>query len=278
MNTTLSTPRDVPRRTLAAGVAWTAPAIVLASAAPAFGTSQNDEGCFVMNWADQPIGTKLVEGQVFTTTPLFDHSGTPPTITVTTSGTVAESDPKPGEDISGAGYVSKSFNRTIGHKGTQVGYYPDEPYDPIPGTSPSDPGLVLNIGSRGSYTTVRFAFSQPVKSVTVPIANLTRSANDANRYKAYTDQVSLNHRTTATGNTLHLNATELTPNQGYHRTQPYESEDIGRGEAARTYFTASPYIGGITVLNVRYQQGPSGSQDRMEGWQFIAIMNLKICI
>lgn len=135
------------RRRVVQGAAWTAPAIVWASAAPAFAASC--VGCVTLDWNQRPLGTAATGSLTTTGTSPAGCQGLP-----VTASLIPAPDPGP-------------HHGTSHYRGTYLG----SAYD-MDGLSETNRGLVLSTweGSTG----VTFTFVSPAKSLSFSIHDFTR--------------------------------------------------------------------------------------------------------
>lgn len=252
----------ISRRTIARGAAWAAPAVVAASALPAFAVSPC-KGCYSYNWSSADLGKLASEVVMVGQLDTGVACATPPTASISLdmggtpgASTSCSTDPP--------GLYSKAFNGRIGYQGEQNGYPASKPYT-IPPLSATNPGLILNIGHE-TATSVTWTFSQPVDSVAVDIYDISRGTRtDYSSTWRYTDTVAFNQPVKATGDTTYANRTTMAAGETFYRTRSYTS-----GTTMLTTFTTTN-TSPISSLTLTY------SAPEYQGWQFIAVGKIRTC-
>ncbi|MEX5275292.1 hypothetical protein RF638_15300 [Kocuria sp. CPCC 205235] len=255
--------RGLSRRTLAKGAAWSVPVIAAAASAPAYAVSPTCKGlCYKAEFTSADQG-KLASEVVLTGTPVMPGCNQPPitvSMTLNMGGTAGGASSKTVGPATNK--YSSAFNGKIGYQGEQNDYAASSPYK-IGGLSPTDPGLVLNIGYN-TTTTVTFNFSEPVSSASLEIFDITRSNNTNTNYR-YTDTVTINQPWTMSGDMSYANRTSGAAGETFSRTTKYNTTPIVRN--VMTTRATSPF----SSLTFTYSAPVS------YGWQFIAIDELTFC-
>lgn len=241
--------------------------IAAAASAPAYAVSPACKGlCYKAEFTSADQG-KLASEVVLTGTPVMPGCNQPPitvSMTLNMGGTAGGASSKTVGPATNK--YSSAFNGKIGYQGEQNDYAASSPYK-IGGLSPTDPGLVLNIGYN-TTTTVTFNFSEPVSSASLEIFDITRS-NNSNSTLRYTDTVTIDQPWVMGEDLTHASRTSGAAGQTFSRTVTYNDEKIFRN--IMTTRAPSPF----SSLTFTYS-APAASPVR-EGWQFIAIDELTFC-
>lgn len=254
---------SISRRRIATGLAWSVPAVVVATATPALAMSPC-KGCHTLQWNQFAVGTD-VNGRVATTVADGEPCPNPPTVAlaVTKGGSAGTVNAQ--TRTSSEGLYSAAFNGKVDYRGEQNDYPAGSRPFEISGTSASDPGLILNIGYR-TTTTVTFSFPVEVNRLSFDIHDITRS-NHSNDHFKYTDTVSTSTAVTLTGtSTRTLNRTSGTG--PFNRTVAETSSETDAKTIRFTQSTDEP----LTSFTLTY------TAPREDGWQFIVIDDLHFCI
>lgn len=252
------------RRTLAKGAAWSIPVIAAAASAPAYAVSPACQGlCYTGDFSSADLG-KLASDVVLTGTPEMPGCNQPP-ITVSMTLNMGGA---PGASTSYStdptGLYSRAFNGKIEYRGEQNGYPATKPYE-MPGLSATNPGLILNIG-HDTETSVTFTFSEPVSSASIDILDISRGTRtDYSSTWRYTDTVTMNQPWVMSGDLSYANRTSGAAGETFYRTRSYTSGSVMRNTMT-TRATSE-----FSSLTFTY------SAPEYQGWQFIAIEDLKFC-